>query len=591
MEHHDVQWIFNISTLLPIGQLTILLLPSTRHLLYPRIHVKLSWMRGTDTTPFSCHLQLEMQPRLSQSGVVTDIYVHLKDSMQLETATPSALMISLWMFLGKQSASTTLSSGDDSIANNFWHTVDYIALCAENGVVFNPQKFHFAQNEVEFAGFSLTETGIKPSKALLNAILNFPKPAKITDARSWFGLVNQVAYNISSSSTMEPFRELLKPGPWYWNDTLDKAFVDSRAAIAKLVEKGVRSFEPNRPTCLATDWSKRGLGFTLLQKHCRCPMTDAPNCCNGGWHLVFAGSRFTTDAESRYAPIEGEALAVSYGLEKSRMFTLGCSDLLVVTDHKPLVKILGDSALDTIKNPRLFSIKEKTLLYKFSIKHVPGTWQCAPDACSRQPTTSLTSTLTSNIQSTNDESDCTSRRTNGYVESYLRAAIANDDSLQAITIERIKEASQSDPECIALTQQIQQGFPADQSSLNSVIRPYWKIRHYLSNHDGVTLYDGRIVVPSSLRKEILECLHSAHQGVVGMKARAQSSVYWPGLSNAITNRRAQCKTCNSIAPSQPAEPMHPSPAPSYPFEMTVADYFMLKGITYLVYADRYHWVG
>ena len=80
-----------------------------------------------------------------------------------------------------------------------------ISHSASNGVVFNPKKFHFAQKEVEFAGFSITEEGIKPSKNILEAILNFPKPANITDARSWFGLVNQVSYNISSSDMMQPF--------------------------------------------------------------------------------------------------------------------------------------------------------------------------------------------------------------------------------------------------------------------------------------------------------------------------------------------------------------------------------------------------
>ena len=144
-----------------------------------------------------------------------------------------------------------------------------------------------------------------------------------------------------------------------------------------MIKEGVQSFEPNRPTCLATDWSKTGLGFTLLQKHCRCPMADAPHCCDDGWRLIFAGSRFTTDAESRYAPIEGEALAVSYALDKCRMFVLGCANLLVATDHKPLVAILGDTSLDKVKNPRLFRIKEKTLPYSFTIKRprlsAPGT--------------------------------------------------------------------------------------------------------------------------------------------------------------------------------------------------------------------------
>lgn len=216
----------------------------------------------------------------------------------------------------------------------------------------------------------------------MEAIQNFPTPQTITDTRSWFGLVNQVAYNISSSTMMQPSRDLLKPGKWYWDDALDAAFKGSMQAIVNIIQHGVRNFEPNRPICLATDWSKQlqGLGFNPL-KHCRCSMTDAPNCCPSGWQLIFAGSRFTTDTESRYAPVE-EALAVTYALEKCRMFTLGCSDLTVVTDHKPLVKVLGDCGLDSIKNPRLFNLKEKTLLYKYTIKHVPGTWHKAPDACS-----------------------------------------------------------------------------------------------------------------------------------------------------------------------------------------------------------------
>ena len=44
-------------------------------------------------------------------------------------------------------------------------------------------------------------------------------------------------------------------------------------------------------------------------------------------------------------------MGVAWGLEQTKYFTLGCDDLLVVTDHKPLVKILGDRTLDEITIP------------------------------------------------------------------------------------------------------------------------------------------------------------------------------------------------------------------------------------------------
>ena len=57
------------------------------------------------------------------------------------------------------------------------------------------------------------------------------------------------------------------------------------------------------------------MGFLLLQKHCSCATDRAPVCCPDGWHLIFDGSRFFIDAERRYAPIEGEAAAIAWGLE------------------------------------------------------------------------------------------------------------------------------------------------------------------------------------------------------------------------------------------------------------------------------------
>ena len=153
----------------------------------------------------------------------------------------------------------------------FWHTFDYIRHCASNGIVFNPQKFKFAEEATEFAGFDVTMTGFKPPQRIIDAIKDFPVPTRIADIRSWFGLVNQVAYTFSQTEAMLPFKELLsKKREWYWDDTLTALFERSKLEIIRLIRDGVKTFEPTRTTCLATDFSKKGLGFTLSQKHCDC---------------------------------------------------------------------------------------------------------------------------------------------------------------------------------------------------------------------------------------------------------------------------------------------------------------------------------
>jgi hypothetical protein len=482
---------------------------------------------------------------------------------------------------------------DTNIEKSFWHTVEYITTCNDGGIIFNPKKFHFAMDEVDFAGFTLSSVGIKPMKEILTAIKNFPTPTDITGARSWFGLINQVAYAFSMTSEMQPFRDLLKPGrTWFWDETLNNLFEKSKEAVALMVENGVRSFEIGRATCLATDWSKDGVGFVLLQKHCLCTMDLAPNCCKEGWRLVFAGSRFTTDAESRYAPVEGEALAVIDALEKCRMFILGCPNLVVAVDHKPLLKILGDRRLEDIANPRLFHLKEKSLLYRFSMRHVPGKWHAGPDACSRYPSPTMSAITSTLRQPATMHEQHLSLDVNRHVESRIMAAMAGSGytdgiDIRAITWDRVKDYAARDEVIQSLTKAIQHGLPDNKQDLPLSLQPFWNVRTELSCLDGVPLYKDRIIVPAALRTEVLDSLHSAHQGVVGMKARARASVYWPGITGAITNRRAQCKICDRIGPSQPAEPLSSPPTPEYPFDQVVADYFSLSGIKYLVYADRY----
>ena len=172
------------------------------------------------------------------------------------------------------------------------------------------------------------------------AIRDFPTPRNITDICSWFGFVNQVSYAFSMAERMLPFRELLKPGNTStWNESLEGPFQASKGVITKEIDTGVQIFDKTKPTCLTTDWLKVGIGFWMFQKHYACPGTTL-FCCSTGWKITLVGSCFTHLAESRYASIEGEVLAVADALDKARFFALGCTELIVAVDHKPLLKFL-----------------------------------------------------------------------------------------------------------------------------------------------------------------------------------------------------------------------------------------------------------
>jgi hypothetical protein len=63
---------------------------------------------------------------------------------------------------------------------------------------------------------------------------------------------------------MAPFRHLLSSkGLFQWTQELDVAFQASKDEIVQQCMHGVKSFDFNLPTALATDWSKLGIAYWL----------------------------------------------------------------------------------------------------------------------------------------------------------------------------------------------------------------------------------------------------------------------------------------------------------------------------------------
>ncbi len=93
------------------------------------------------------------------------------------------------------------------------------------------------------------------SRKFLESIRALPAPTNITDARSFFGMINQVSNFFAMSPIMAPFRHLLKPNtPFIWDSALQDRFERAKEVIIEKVTEGIKHFEPDRPTCLATDW-------------------------------------------------------------------------------------------------------------------------------------------------------------------------------------------------------------------------------------------------------------------------------------------------------------------------------------------------
>ena len=501
---------------------------------------------------------------------------------------------------------------DKDKESSFFHAVEYISKCGQNGIIFNPDKFEFCQDTVDWAGIKITPTTVEPLEEHVQAIRDYPTPTSLTDIRSFFALVEQVAPFYAAKPHLLPFRDLLKKNSrWYWDHILQELFDEAKKTIASKVIEGLTRFQLDRETGLITDWSKFGVGFILVQKYCQCTQIT-PDCCKGGWQVCMVGNRFNNKAEGLYAAIEGECLAVSYGLNKTKYYTLGCDKLTVAVDHKPLLGVLNDTELDNISNPRLCRLKEKTLGWNFNIVHIPGKNIGAPDAMSRlkqQISNNDDSGVGLQHMAVEDDQSMGTKELRTMIHAAMcsvskeaeREDISDnqdalissmESSIRSITWDMVRNKVKVDETSQLLTQWINAGCPRPADQLPEQIRPYWNVRQSLRVFDGVPMMGDRTIIPKEYRREVLQTLHSAHQGVYSMILRAGETVYWPGFVKDIEEERNRCYTCHKITPSQSNLPPYDPVIPDYPFQHICLDHFSLNGTSYGCFVDRFtNWAG
>ena len=100
---------------------------------------------------------------------------------------------------------------------------------------------------------------------------------------------------------------------------------------------------------------------------------------------------------------------------------------------------------------------------------------------------------------------------------------ASDRRLEEIR----REVAKNDTLAI-VSRYVKTGWPDDKRKVHGPVNVYWPERGNLSIHDGLLLRGARLVVPPSLRCDILRYLHDCHQGITKTRQNAASSVWWPG---------------------------------------------------------------
>ncbi|KAI2667094.1 hypothetical protein H4Q32_031059 [Labeo rohita] len=243
--------------------------------------------------------------------------------------------------------------------------------------------------------------------------------------------------------------------------------------------------------------------------------------------------RTMTTTERNYAQIDKEALAVVFAVRKFHQYLAG-RHFVIFTDHKPLLGLLHHSKpMPVILSPRMLRWSLIIGAYDYELCYRPGKQMGNADALSRLPLPAPDAVTPPPLE-------------------VLLLEMVPDAPMHA---EKIASCTLKDPVMSRVLRWVLHGWPAE--TPDSRFRPFISRCHELSAHKNCVLWGSRVVVPSSVRREVLAMLHDAHPGIVHMKGLARSYVWWPGMDGEIEETVKACRTCQMSRHAPTKAKVHP----------------------------------
>ena len=233
-------------------------------------------------------------------------------------------------------------------------------------------KCHFAKHQINWLGFTFSQSGVKPIESKTAAIAEIKAPKTLKQLRSFLGSVHHLSKFIPNLAKIcHPLRPLLKKNEKFiWNEYHQTHFEHIKTVLANATEN--THFNPTLETRIKCDASRQGLGAALEQLDCE------------GWKTVAFASRFLNGNEERYSINELELLGVVWAIEYFKYYLFG-KTFTVLTDHRALLSVLKSHRSNKSYNRRLTRWIGRLLPFDFNIEHIPGTRMGLVDYISRQP--------------------------------------------------------------------------------------------------------------------------------------------------------------------------------------------------------------
>ena len=257
--------------------------------------------------------------------------------------------------------------GCGSLTEHLADVSEVLSRLKNKGMQLNQRKSFWAVPQVEYLGFMITRTGIKPQEKKVQEILNIEPPKTHKQLRGFLGMVNFYK-NLwpRRSVILQPLTALTgksKNTTLLWTEECQAAFEEIKTLMAQDTLLAYPKY--GEPFDVHTDASNLQIGGVVSQN---------------GRPIAFFSREFN-DVQTRYTTTKQELLAIVETLKNFRSMLLG-QQLKVHTDHKKLTYSNTKFSSDRVLRQRLV-IEE----FGAEIVYFPGERNVVADALSRLDST------------------------------------------------------------------------------------------------------------------------------------------------------------------------------------------------------------
>lgn len=354
----------------------------------------------------------------------------------------------------------------------------------------NINKMQIAQKKINFLGHVIQHRQVSIGQERIRAIVDLPKPRTPKQIAQFLGAMNFFSRFIPDLAKIaNPLNQLRKKNsPMVWTKECDESWQTLKDKITSPPVLTTPDF--SKRFAMFTDGSALGISACLAQE------------MDGAYKPIAFSSRKLKGFEANYSAYDIEALAISYGLEKYRIY-LENSEFDLFTDHKALTSVINMQS----QGGRYARFATRLMGFRYKIKHIKGKLNNIADYLSRNP-----------VDHASNGSDLNILKFIPGAFKNIRLEQANDQEITEI-IDRLKKGN--------------------------------KVENYLVQNNTLYYKLGknklRVVAPKTLWDTIFKYFHSSliggHLGITRTLNKIRDLFYFKGMATFITNNVKNCLTC------------------------------------------------